>query len=223
MRLTAKDSSVAVVDDIFEPEIFRKFWAYFNSLDFAYRSMTGWVKVWKISDGQVLAGVPSYYSKGPFDSPLEWLRQTVLVLAKQHFEDLVGKEGEDWQDIIFTPYVYPTGTKISWHDDENYTGACIFYPHVSWDPHWGGELMVAKVPALEEIKNLNDYEEDVFKREYLKPLLNAQGMGLYFSPLPNRLVFTHGSAWHCINRVDKSAGDNVRCSIVAFFMKNKIS
>lgn len=223
MKLIAKDKHVAVVDEVFEPEVFLNFWSYFNSLDFAFRSMTGWVKVWRIGDGQILAGVPSYSSKSPFNSPLDWLHETVLVLARDHFSDLVGKQGEDWKDIIFTPYVYPTGTKISWHDDQNYTGACIFYPHQTWDPHWGGELMVAKVPSPDEIKKLSTPYHEVFKRDYVKPLLNAQGMGLYFSPLPNRLVFTHGDTWHCINRVDKSAGDNVRCSIVAFFMKEKVS
>lgn len=222
MKLTAKDDSVAVLDEVFEPHVFSKFCNYFNSLDFAYRSMTGWVKVWKISDGQVLAGVPSYHSKSPFNCPLDWLHQTVTQLARQHFEDLVGKEGEDWKDIIFTPYVYPSGTKISWHDDECYTGACIFYPHPKWDPHWGGELMVAKVPPKEQIRGIGDYEPNVFTREYVTPVLNAQGFGLYFSPLPNRLIFTHGDTWHCINRVDQTAGDNVRCSVVAFFMKEKV-
>ncbi len=62
--------------------------------------------------------------------------------------------------------------------------------------------------------------DDITKR-YYDPILNHFGMGIYISPLPNRAVFTRGQIWHSINRVDPNAGDHARCSIVAFFMKEK--
>lgn len=218
MKLTTKDSQLAVLDEVFSPETFKQFWSYFNNLDFAYRSMNGWQKVWRINDGQILASSPFYHSKAPFNNPMDWIDQTVTALAKEHLQDIVGKEGEDWYDILYTPYIYPAGTKISWHDDYGYTGACIFYPHQEWNPHWGGELCVARTPLPQEVQ-AGKVSEDFMTREYVAPLLNAYGMGIYVSPLPNRMAFTSGSVWHSINRVDQSAGDNVRCSVVAFFLK----
>jgi hypothetical protein len=223
MKLTAKDSNVAVVDEVFSEEIFKSFWQYFNSLDFAYRSMSGWSKVWRINDGQILAGAPYYHNQAPFNNMMDIIDQSVYGLAKQHLESIVGKEGEDWHDILYTPYIYPSGTKISWHDDQGYSGACIFYPHQIWNPHWGGELMVAKTPTEEERRNMQvkPVESEMMTRNYVGQLLDIYGMGMYVSPLPNRMVFTSGSTWHAINRVDQAAGDNVRCSIVAFFLKEK--
>jgi hypothetical protein len=218
MKLTFKDSNLAIVDSVFEPDVFSNFWKYFNSLDFAYRSMTGWQKVWRINDGQILAGTPYYHSKAPFGNPLDWFQQVVAALSKQHLEDLIGKEGVDWKDILFTPYIYPSGTKISWHDDFSYTGAAIFYPHIEWNPHWGGELLVARTPAPADVKI--KVQEDSMTRDYVAPLLDHFGMGTYVAPLPNRLVITSGSAWHSVNRVDQAAGDHMRCSVVAFFLKN---
>lgn len=226
MKLTSKDSHHAVVDEVFEPDVFKKLWEYFNELPFAYRSMTGWQKVWRINDGQILASSPNYQCQAPFNSPMDILHQTILALAKQHFEEIVGKEGESegWQDLFFTPYIYPAGTKISWHDDYGYTGACIFYTHQEWSPNWGGELMLAKTSSLEEIQqDANKIQQECMTRKYIDPILNKYGVGTYVSPLPNRLVFTSGKTWHSINRVDQSAGDNVRCSIVGFFTKNKIT
>lgn len=220
MKLTSKDNYHAIVDEVFEPDVFRSFWDYFNNLDFAYRSMTGWQKVWRISDGQILASAPNYHSQAPFNSPMDLLHQTVLGLAKQHLEEIVGKEGEDWKELFFTPYIYPTGTKISWHDDYGYTGACIFYPHQEWGANWGGELMIARTPATTEVKADNS-PPDVMTRKYIDPMLNHYGMGVYVSPQPNRMVFTSGKVWHSINRVDQSAGDHVRCSVVGFFTKEK--
>lgn len=222
MRLTAKDSHMAVVDEVFEPDVFKQFWAYFNSLSFAYRSMTGWQKVWRINDGQILASSPFYASKAPFNSPMDWLHQTVSAMATQHLEEVVGKQGVDWHDILLTPYIYPCGTKISWHDDYGYTGACIFYPHTTWNPHWGGELMLAKTPPPEQLKDIVQRgNEEMMVRDFVAPVLNTYGMGVYVAPLPNRMVFTSGASWHGINRVDQAAGDNVRCSVVAFFLKEK--
>lgn len=222
MRLTATDNDFAIVDEVLSPENFQEFWKYFNSLDYADRSITGWQKVWRINDGKILAGAANYLSASPFNSPLDWLLQNILFCARNHFKNIVGVEGVDWQDILLTPYLYGEGTKISWHNDYGYSGACIFYPHLQWSPFWGGELMIAKTPNPEDINSSDSGKVDMMTRSYVNPLLNAYGMGFYSSPLPNRMVFTKGSTWHQINRVDKAAGDNIRCSVVAFFLKDKI-
>lgn len=221
MKLTIKDTNLAVVDDVLEPQAFKDFWNYFNNLDFAYRSMTGWQKIWRISDGQILAGAGMSKSQAPFNNPMDIVLGSIIGLTTEYLSDIVGKEGEDWNEIVLSPYIYPAGTKISWHDDADYSGAAIFYPHPEWNPYWGGELFVAKTPNPDTVEGLNDMENQINRNGSTK-LLNHFGMGVYVSPLPNRIVFTKGKTWHCINRVDASAGDKVRCSIVAFFVKNKV-
>lgn len=215
MKLTSKEANFAVVDEVFAQENFDAIWRWFNNSDFAYRSSGGWQKVWKLTDGQILSGPPYYHAKAPFNCEMDWIHQTILGMARQHFQDIVGVEGKDWYDISLTPYIYPPGTKISWHDDYGYSGACIFYPHKEWSTHWGGELFVAKTPKPEEIPGFQ--VTDVVDRQYQSTLLNYYGMGVYLSPLPNRMVFTSGKTWHSINRVDTTAGDHCRCSVVAFF------
>lgn len=220
MLLTTKDENnkYAVLDKVLDDSMFLQFSSYFNSLDFAFRSMTGWQKVWKVSDGQVLAGPPYYNSKAPFGVMMDVLNTVIGALAEQHLQSIVGKKNEDWDDFFLTPYIYPCNTKISWHNDYGYTAAAIFYTHKIWNPGWGGELFVAKTSVEEEAKNANFDSSD---RNSINPILNQFGMGTYIAPLPNRLVFTKGGVWHSINRVDQSAGDAMRCSIVAFFTKGK--
>ena len=144
---------------------------------------------------------------------MDWLHNIIYTLAKDKFSSIVGVEGQDWDDISFTPYLYPPGTKISWHDDGVFSGAAIFYVHPYWNAHWAGELMLAKTPNV-EVPSTN-----YMTRKDHSDHLNYYGIGQYIAPISNRLVFTKGSLWHSINRVDQAAGDNVRCSVVAFFKK----
>lgn len=214
MRLTSKETDFAVLDEVFEKDVFERFWAWFNHQNYAYRSITGWQKVWRINDGEVLGSNSYYHTKAPFGNEMDLLHQTIIYLAREHLKDIVGEEGKDWKEVNLMPYLYPVGTKLSWHDDYGYSGACIFYPHPKWDAHWGGELFVAKTPP--------DYKAsggDLLTRSQNSDMLNVYGMGVYIAPVPNRLVFTRGGVWHNINRVDQAAGDNIRCSVVAFFMK----
>jgi hypothetical protein len=220
MKLLVKDNNYAVLDSVLDDASFKQFCHYFNTLDFAYRSLTGWQKVWRISDGQVLAGSPYYASKGPHNCMMDGMIEVINTLATQHLETIVGKKGEDWDDFLLTPYIYPVNTKISWHNDYGYSAAAIFYTHSFWDPHWGGELFIAKT-SPESDARLTSQPSDAIDRSYMPELLNEYGLGQYISPLPNRLVFTKGKVWHAINRVDASAGDALRRSVVAFFYKKK--
>jgi len=221
MKCVLKTDNVAIFDEVFEKDMFQYFIQYFNGLNFTFISNNQWMKIWRVNDGQILAATEQHLStKAPFNNPMDWVHHQVHNLAVMHLEDVVGKFGVDWNEISYTPYIYAAGTKISWHDDTGYTAAAIFYCHPEWSPFWGGELMIANTPSLEEIptEGLND---DVVNRSFCKPLLNYYGTGMYVAPVPNRIAFTKGSVWHAINRVDSAAGDNLRCSVVAFFRKNE--
>ena len=136
------------------------------------------------------------------------LHHNVYNLAKSHLAELVGKEGDDWDEISYTPYIYGAGTKISWHDDTGYRAAAIFYCHPEWNPFWGGELMLANTPRIEDVQ-LPAGNSDLINRGFTSALLNHFGNGTYILPIPNRLAFTRTGVWHCINRVDSAAGDKI--------------
>ena len=185
MRCTLRNGDAVVFDDVLDQSAYGHFMAFFNSLDFRFVSANNWMKIWRVNDGSVIAGNSFSSAIAPFNSPLDWLHHNIYSLAKLHLEGIVGKEGEDWDEISYTPYIYGAGTKISWHDDTGYRAAAIFYCH----------------------------------SEFASELINRYGNGIYISPIPNRIAFTKTGVWHCINRVDSAAGDNLRCSFVAFFKK----
>lgn len=56
---------------------------------------------------------------------------------------------------------------------------------------------------------------------YEDEMIGAYGMGNFITAKPNRIVMMKASVWHQINRVDDDAGDHCRCSVVAFFKKEK--
>ncbi len=219
MKCNLKTDEIAIFDEIFDSKGFKHFVSYFNRLPFVFRQSQGWLKIWRISDGQILSSPESYYTKMPTNTPIDWIHNTVYHIAKNYLQDICGEEGKDWDEIVYTPYIYPEGTKISWHDDHGYSAACIFYCHEEWSPHWGGELMVAKTPPFDSVLDGVEPDDEV-SRKYTNKLLNTYGYGTYISPVPNRMAFTKGSVWHGINRVDKSAGDHMRASVVAFFKKS---
>jgi hypothetical protein len=215
--LLCNDPNFAVVDDLLTPDMFAQFWEYYNQLPFQHCSHEQWLKVWKLSDGDILRSPTFFHSKSPFNGPMDLLHKYIFWLAPK-FSHLIGEYQKDWDEIQLTPYLYPMGAKISWHDDVGYTGACIFYAHPKWSAHWGGELFVAKT---EEKPCTQEKVVDTLSREQHSDFLNKYGVGHYIVAKPNRLVFTKGSAWHSVNRVDHTAGDNVRCSVVGFFTKRK--
>jgi hypothetical protein len=219
MRLTVKNDSFAVFDNVFDQDFYDSFVKFFCQLDYA-KNLGKHEKVWRLCDGDHYAGEYSLTRKLPFNSPLDALHENVKFLVKEHVSQIVGEEGKDWSEISYRPYIYPQGSRISWHNDLGYSGACIFYCHQEWNPSWGGELMVANVPSR-ELACMNPTPDCELSRKHIKPILDYYGFGNYISCLPNRMVFTKGDTWHTINRVDKDAGENLRFSFVAFFLQKK--
>lgn len=219
MKLILKTANFGILDQVLPQENFNAFVKFFCDLDFE-RSSHKLLKVWRINDGEIFGGT-SYKDKGyPFNNPMDWIHKNVYGLAKDQMKELVGEEGVDWEGISYRPYIYPPGSKISWHNDCGYSAACIFYCHKKWQHFWGGELMLATTKD-NAVPKLTDATDDLFSRDYMQPILDQYGFGQYITPLPNRMVFTKTGVWHSINRVDPSAGDNNRFSIVAFFHKKK--
>lgn len=218
MKLTHKTQNYLILDQVFEQQVFDKVVKHFCSLDYSKNNKLE--KVWRICDGEHYSSPTCYGSKAPFNNPLDYIHQTIMFLSSGHASDIVGKQSENWSDISYRPYIYPNGSRISWHNDYGYTAACIFYCHKEWNPSWGGELMVANTQHMGTMPVSLTPDNDL-SRNSIKPNLDYYGFGTYISCLPNRMVFTKGKVWHMINRVDKDAGENLRCSFVAFFHEKK--
>jgi hypothetical protein len=220
MRVLTKDPNrFVIVDEVLDKDTFEKFWKWFEGQDFSCPHLGGWQKVWRLADGMPYGSHPYYHSKAPFNNELDAVYQNILFLAREN-QDVCGEEGKDWDEIVVRPYIYTAGCRLSWHNDPGYASACIFYPHKIWHAHWGGELFIALTPPSIAQADIKSTVNEI-TREWYSDFLNKYGLGTYVAPIPNRAVFTKGDVWHAINRVDQTAGDNIRCSVVCFFKKGK--
>ncbi|MHA2043213.1 MAG: 2OG-Fe(II) oxygenase [Candidatus Thorarchaeota archaeon] len=207
-----ESNKFSIYDDVMTDEEFKKTWEYVQEEEYVYTHVSNWIKVWRLNDGRPVGSRSYKLSDAPYNNGLDLVIAKVLEGAESN-KHLLG----DWDEIHFRSYLYPRGTKISWHNDFAYTGACIFYTHPRWSSTWGGELMISEIPT--EIPDAPDVAPHLDHR-WEDAVLEAYGMGNYITAKPNRMVFTAGSVWHGVNRVDDDAGDNSRCSIVCFFKKN---
>ena len=60
----------------------------------------------------------------------------------------------------------------------------------------------------------------IFRNQSLEMAL-ANGMGYYFAPTSNRIIFIRGATPHAIKRIEADAGDNLRLSLSGFFFSPK--
>lgn len=198
LKLTETDQYV-VYDDVLDEQQFSNLQSYIKNEKYTIPHVAGWEKVWKLTDSFPMGGPPYYKTKMPFNNSLDVISHYILEISKTH-KNLI----DNFEEVTFRSYLYPPGTKLSWHNDHGYRGAAIFYAHKEWKSSWGGELMIAHVPS-----DLSGFDEENTVSHF--------GIGHYISCKPNRLVLTKAGVWHSINRVDANAGENVRSTIIGFF------
>lgn len=196
----------AVYDDVLEPAQFEAMWTAVQHEEYLTPHVSGWSKVWRLTDGSCIGGRDYDSTNCPFGNYVDLANMMFTNVAKAH-PSLV----PTWSRITIRSYLYPRGTKLSWHNDLGYEGAAIYYVHPEWCSTWGGELMLARTPPETDIgsPHLDHRHEDRFLATY--------GVGTYITCKPNRLVLTRPGVWHSINRVDADAGDHCRASVVGFF------
>lgn len=176
----------------------------------------GWQSVWKTTDGECLRTAAYYSDQFPMKTPLDALFDVMLETCIAH-PDLCGVNPNDWDRLTVSSYIYPCGTRLSWHGDGGaYSGALTYYCHPRWSPHWGGELLVANTPHESYIPTLDYDVAPGVDHSRLDAWLNAYGIGHMIIPKPNRLVLMKAGTCHMVNRVDSAAGDNLRMSVVGF-------
>jgi hypothetical protein len=246
MRTTFECSQFVVFDDVMPEREFEEIWRYLQFARLAgVDSLYDQDSPWPISDGRPLAGetvvataepsrlrrrVNRDASAGPAyptGTALDHVFEKLLCLLPQ-VEAWVGKMGKDWNRLSATPYVYPSGTALSWHADGSpYTGAFTFYAHPVWKAQWGGELLVTDssrklpysgraTPAPHSLEEKLGYR---FDKRAMNEHLSRPGIGRFIMAIPNRLVVLTGGNPHKVARVDPSAGDRVRATISGFFLR----
>jgi hypothetical protein len=210
-----------VVDDFLDEDVWTELWTHFQFVELL--PVTRSLGAWKLDDGVPLGGqeiVVDRRNSGPSASPIGHVIDALLA-QPQLYEGLVR---DTWTRVSARPYVYPRETGLSWHvdDHELYAGAFIYYAHPRWDAHWGGELLLAELPAGEDDEGEDDDELPImayrFETEAYSERLLDMGCGNFVMPKPNRLVLLAGAP-HMIARVSSAAGHNVRASVSGFFLR----
>lgn len=173
-----------------------------------------WIKVWRLTDSYCFGSDSFLYSKMPFNNVMDAFIKAVLEFSGK-YPDLIPSS---WKDVSIKSYLYPRGTKLSWHNDSgDYCGAFTYYVHPKWGSTWGGELVIAEAPPFEQVFDANVMPPHL-NHDWEDHYLSIYGMGQWICPKPNRLVLLAPGTFHAINRVDDDAGDNVRCSLQGFFL-----
>jgi hypothetical protein len=220
MKLMFKNSKFAIFDDVLPQDSFDKVWTHVQMENYSAPLISGsWVKVWRMGDNQPLGSAEYKWSKRPFKNYMDLIGHFFMEIAK-NTPDICSEEGV-WDDMTLRSYLYPRGTKLSWHNDaENYTGAFTYYIHPKWGSTWGGELMVAEVPSMSEMKK-KPVVGPHLDHEWEDSYIAERGVGQWITPKPNRCVVMTGGTYHSVNRVDPDAGDHTRASIVGFLLRSK--
>lgn len=232
--LVFQTDTFVILDNFLTSQEAEYVWRYVQDEQFEMIHQKKWVKAFRLSDGTPAWGPPYIsddYSENTKCGIFPTGRGIDLVIKKlkevaPQFENLIGKFGTDWAYFFARAYLYPQGCGLSWHRDNqnNATGAYVYYAHPEWDPQWGGEFLVAPAQTKDiempkeklyegTEKFLGSHLDNKFEREALL----SSGYGQYILPKPNRLVILTSGVIHCIKKVDPAAGNKVRATIQGFF------
>ncbi|MEU2626327.1 2OG-Fe(II) oxygenase [Kitasatospora sp. NPDC007106] len=119
--------------------------------------------------------------------------------------DVLDRDGAEHLDITFTPWAYPDGSRLSWHNDagERRVGAFVLFAHRAWSASWGGGLALVDAPSGPDTA-----DGDGLMDSAVHPTL--------ILPRPNRLVVFRSETMHSVQRVDRAAGDRLRRTWTGF-------
>ncbi|MEM6531725.1 MAG: 2OG-Fe(II) oxygenase [Myxococcota bacterium] len=221
MHEVMKTDGFIVYDDALSEDAWSHAWTYFQFEELL--PVTTTEGAWKLEDGHPLAG-PEFHSPPRKDGypspegtyPTETGIDPFIERLVEIQDSLSPWIGDDWFRLSGRPYIYPTGSALTWHRDDHefYSGAFIYYAHPEWNAQWGGELLIADMTDLEELPVM-PFRFD--NRDYSEMLME-RGVGRYVMPKPNRLIVLGDSA-HAVTPVTRAAGRHVRASLAGFFLR----
>ncbi|MFG3012232.1 2OG-Fe(II) oxygenase [Streptomyces cinerochromogenes] len=216
MELTFKSEMFAIFDDVLTRVDLDALRKHFREGRFSHISnFRARSRVFGILDGDPLVG-PSVVQhhptglKGATPYPAGNAIDALVQALDDNSNELVpwtGTQGVSWDFFTCTPYLYPVGSGLSWHDDaEERSASYVFYLHDDWRASWGAELLIGG-------------NGDVANRAELLNGMPVPSVGSYVMPHPNRLVVIKSGTPHAVKRVDVTAGENIRMSIAGFFQQ----
>lgn len=223
MILTYEDDQVLVVDEFLSYEIACDFWGEIQELDYRSWRSEIWHKHYLLDTGDLFEGetIIDVNTTATGNAMRYFIDK--INNSQQLFARIVGAKEKDWDIFTSRVAVMPMGSCLSWHEDGGAkSGAFVYYAHPIWRARWGGELMVAKRPTDAMLASAHAAQKNrkpFFDTGILDKLLGDPGVGMYISPKPNRLILLKSGTWHCVNRVEPAAGDNLRVSVAGFFWK----
>ncbi|MET8695601.1 2OG-Fe(II) oxygenase [Streptomyces bauhiniae] len=211
---TLKTDTFAVFDDFLSPEDLTAVRRYVADERMTYlKNMRKPNHLYRLVEGDPLLGPTTFYghpnlpqgfSSYPSGTPVDTVCTTLLDGAEA-FSSWIGFQGTDWQYFSCTPYVYPAGSGLSWHDDAlGRAGSFVLYVHDEWKSSWGAELLIANQVGQREPRVEQHQGVDT-------------DLGHYVAPVPNRLVVIRAGTPHRVKNVSARAGDHYRMSVTGFF------
>lgn len=211
---TLSTADIQIFDDVLPVEVLAGLRRYVNGLPFRGVHVDGRRKAWRLADGDPLVG-PLF---GPVARPdLPIADESSMVELWAAIEDRArmddGPVG-DFQGLAASPWVYPDGSGLGPHMDNQtgYAGSCAYYLHEDWHVMQGG-LLVVFDPAT-NVRGEDEPEQPwVDGEEIERDRLNSPGHGLVVLPKTNRLVLLSSRAQHMITTVTRGP----RTSIAGFF------
>ena len=219
MNLLFDGENTKVYDNVLSEKDFQDLFDFLNYHPYIFKQSLGeWNKVWNFSDGQILMGNDFIWTLNKIpplkqdDKCLSFLIEKINLIIEQSNLFDIGQI----RTINMTPYCWPPGTGLSWHNDSNYLGAVTFYGHHYWSPEWGGEFITCEANKY-ILKNKKDITWKVFDNQQLYDVLMEEGAGNYFYPKPNRLIINKGGSNGILHKVNKSTlNSNPRLTLQCF-------
>lgn len=203
-------NNVKICDNFLEQEEFSKIFDYMNDTSYIFRQAAGvWNKVWNLSDGQILMGDELVwpFKKIPYFND----ENRALSIFVQKINEEIENSGlfdiSKITKITLTPYCWPPGTGLSWHNDSNYLGAFTFYCHNYWSPEWGGEFLTLEADEYIPLDK-KQIKWKVFDNQQLYEFLLEKGTGNFFHSKPNRLILNKGGDKGILHKVAKTTLDS---------------
>jgi 2OG-Fe(II) oxygenase superfamily len=219
MKPVHSTENFAIFDDFLPQDAFATLQKYMETETFSYVHAKVRRRIFGLLDGNPLVG-PSVFSahdelpSGAVTHPSGNSTDLVIEAVENALQDLApwtGQRGESWRFFTCTPYIYPLGSGLSWHDDaQGRSASYVLYLHPEWHANWGGELLIEPPtpshPAAEPV----DAAATGRRR-------SGHGVGHFVAARPNRLVLIQAGVPHTVKKVDPSAGDHARMSVAGFF------
>jgi hypothetical protein len=212
-RESYSDGHVAVFDDVLPQDTFDQLWLFMNLIAYQSTAAGIWAKVWNTGDGNIFRArdhTTDHLGMPRSETVVDALVDRVIALARRQ-PALEGLSG-----LTLIPYVWPAGTSISWHSDgasadaSDRIGGFTYYVHKQWNAEWGGEFLLFPERGRQALP---------FDNSELSKQIVSTGIGTWFAPRPNRLLFVVGDVLHKVAKTTPAAAP--RLTIQGFIHRRR--